>query len=373
VRNGTPRKYYYAGNVRVAMREGDILYWLLTDHLGSTAITLDASGNRVTELRYYPYGNTRYNPGGQKTNYRFTGQRWDQGHGLYWYNSRWYDPLIGRFLSPDPLVPEPGNPSHGDSLRSQGLNRYAYVNNNPLKYTDPTGHYISLEDDFGVRVTRTGVIQVVRGGSHFANPVEVALANAILSGEPRHLETIPADVPGWALQHSLDHVASELGYGGSAGAAGDLLLDPMVAFGLAFGMVKAAERGEILPAEGIPAGERLGYTETPWDATARNPNAIGRWGEQLVGQRLPEVAIGRWRIPGGGRVYDGRLLSTGQYVEVKTTTRGIVYLNAHIRRQIAFDAAQGTKPLWIFVGGSPSRGLQVELNKAGIPWQILEP
>jgi hypothetical protein len=60
-----------------------------------------------------------------------------------------------------------------------------------------------------------------------------------------------------------------LGYGGSAGAAGDLLLDPMVAFGLAFGMVKAAERGEILPAESIPAGERLGYTETPWDATAR--------------------------------------------------------------------------------------------------------
>jgi RHS repeat-associated protein len=92
------------------MREGDILYWLLTDHLGSTAITLDASGNQVTELRYYPYGNTRYNPGGQKTNYRFTGQRWDQGHGLYFYNARWYDPVIGRFLSPDTIVPEPGNP-----------------------------------------------------------------------------------------------------------------------------------------------------------------------------------------------------------------------------------------------------------------------
>jgi len=158
-------------------------------------------------------------------------------------------------------VPEPGNP--------QALSRYAYVYNNPLKYTDPTGHYISLEDDFGVRITQEGVIQIVQGGSHFVNPVEVALANAILSGEPRHLAAIPADVPGWALQHSLAHVLSELGYGGSAGAAGDLLLDPMVAFGLAFGMVKAAERGEILPAEGIPAGERLGYIETPWDATAR--------------------------------------------------------------------------------------------------------
>ncbi len=71
------------------------LYWLLTDHpspgsgqvLGSTNVTLDAGGNRVTELRYYPYGSARYNPGGQVTTYRFTGQRWDGGTGLYWYQS----------------------------------------------------------------------------------------------------------------------------------------------------------------------------------------------------------------------------------------------------------------------------------------------
>ena len=50
-------------------------------------MTTDASGVRVTELRYYPYGDSeRYNPGGQITTYRFTGQRWDPGTGLYWYN-----------------------------------------------------------------------------------------------------------------------------------------------------------------------------------------------------------------------------------------------------------------------------------------------
>jgi len=134
VRNTTPRKYYSAGGARVAMRDGGTLYWLLTDHLGSTSLTLDGnSGARVTELRYMPYGDTRYNGGGQKTNYRYTGQRWDQGHGLYWYNSRWFDPLIGRFLQADSIVPEPGNP--------QALNRYAYVLGNPLKYTDPSGHW----------------------------------------------------------------------------------------------------------------------------------------------------------------------------------------------------------------------------------------
>ena len=119
----------------MAMRDGGTLYWLLSDHLGSTSLTLDSSGNRLdpnAELRYKPYGDMRYNGGGQKTNYRFTGQRWDQGHGLYWFNSRWFDPLVGRFMQADTIVPEPGNP--------QALNRYSYVLENPLRYTDPTGH-----------------------------------------------------------------------------------------------------------------------------------------------------------------------------------------------------------------------------------------
>ncbi|RMD62918.1 RHS repeat-associated core domain-containing protein, partial [Candidatus Parcubacteria bacterium] len=51
---------------------------------------------------------------------------------LYDYNARYYDPAIGRFIQPDTIVPEPANP--------QALNRYAYVNNNPVRYTDPSGH-----------------------------------------------------------------------------------------------------------------------------------------------------------------------------------------------------------------------------------------
>jgi len=58
------------------------------------------------------------------------------------YNARYYDPVpsaalrarLGRFISADTLVPNPGNP--------QALNRYAYVTNNPLKYTDPSGHWL---------------------------------------------------------------------------------------------------------------------------------------------------------------------------------------------------------------------------------------
>ncbi len=48
---------------------------------------------------------------------------------MYWYNSRWYDQLTGRFLQPDTIVPQPGNP--------QALNRYSYVLDNALRYTAP--------------------------------------------------------------------------------------------------------------------------------------------------------------------------------------------------------------------------------------------
>ena len=52
---------------------------------------------------------------------------------MYFYNARYYDGTLGRFLSADTIVPSPANP--------QSLNRYAYTLNNPLRYTDPTGHF----------------------------------------------------------------------------------------------------------------------------------------------------------------------------------------------------------------------------------------
>jgi RHS repeat-associated protein len=58
---------------------------------------------------------------------------------LYFYGARWYSPAVGRFLIADTIVPEVGNP--------QAYNRYAYSLNNPVRYTDPTGHYIVEGDE----------------------------------------------------------------------------------------------------------------------------------------------------------------------------------------------------------------------------------
>jgi RHS repeat-associated protein len=173
VTGGVVKKYYYAGGVRVAENNGGTLYFLLSDHLGSTAVTTDASGVRVTELRYYPYGDSeRYNPGGQITTFRFTGQRWDPGTGLYFYNSRWYDPLIGRFIQADTIVPQPGNP--------QALNRYSYVLGNPLRYTDPTGHCATGDNDACDPVeTRREHARIRIRTSPYYPEARLALANMI--------------------------------------------------------------------------------------------------------------------------------------------------------------------------------------------------
>jgi len=139
------RSYYYAGGQRVAMREQDgtaltdEVYYLFGDHLGSTSVIADSSGNKVSEMRFKPWGELRYSwfdPGtleGIPTDFTFTGQRdFSSGFGLMDYGARFYDAALGRFVQADTIIPGMGNPGSFD--------RYAYVLSNPLKYVDPSGH-----------------------------------------------------------------------------------------------------------------------------------------------------------------------------------------------------------------------------------------
>jgi RHS repeat-associated protein len=114
------------------MRQGDVVYYLHGDHLGSTSLTTDQSGVPVAETRYLPYGEERWTSGGAVSGYTFTGQRAERGFGLMDYRARYYDPKLGRFVSADTVVPNPTNP--------QLFNRYSYAGNNPLRYDDPDGH-----------------------------------------------------------------------------------------------------------------------------------------------------------------------------------------------------------------------------------------
>jgi RHS repeat-associated protein len=126
---------YWFGGTLAATDEGGTLRFLHADHLGSSSVATNALGDVVAGNTYYPYGEHRSSTGAFGTDRDFTGQRLDTGTGLHYYNARYYGSALGRFISPDSVIPNPKDP--------RNWNRYVYVLGNPLKYTDPTGHECS--------------------------------------------------------------------------------------------------------------------------------------------------------------------------------------------------------------------------------------
>jgi RHS repeat-associated protein len=116
---------------RTAMSDNGINRYFVTDHLGSTTKLFNTNGSEFSEVDYLAWGSDSPIPTNIGTSFKYTGQRQAEA-GLYFYNARWYDPEIGRFIQADTIIPSPGNP--------QAWDRYVYANNNPLYYTDPSGH-----------------------------------------------------------------------------------------------------------------------------------------------------------------------------------------------------------------------------------------
>ena len=135
-------RYIYAGQTRLAAvaSSGSVTYFH-PDQLGSTRVmTTDQQPPAQSEAVFYqPFGQTASDSSASASRYKFTGQEWDAEIGLYNYGARLYDPSLGRFISADSEIP---------GTNPQALNRYAYAINNPLRYTDPTGHsFLSVIGD----------------------------------------------------------------------------------------------------------------------------------------------------------------------------------------------------------------------------------
>jgi RHS repeat-associated protein len=139
------RSTYFLGGQVIATRvttsppaSGDGLYYIHGDHLGSTSLLTNSSGAVVSgsAARHYPFGDYRTTPTQTITDRGFTGHRQNNlgsnGIGLIYMGARFYVPSLGRFASADSLVPDPANP--------QSFNRFSYVNNRTLNFSDPSGH-----------------------------------------------------------------------------------------------------------------------------------------------------------------------------------------------------------------------------------------
>ncbi|QAT86345.1 Rhs family-like protein [Corallococcus coralloides] len=118
--------------------------YMHSDHLGSTESVTDDAGLVVGRMKYDPFGARRHpldlslkwQGASHEVRHSFTGHEQDSEFELVNMRGRIYDPRLGRFLSPDPVVQAP--------LWGQSFNRYSYVLNNPLRYTDPSG-FMSME------------------------------------------------------------------------------------------------------------------------------------------------------------------------------------------------------------------------------------
>jgi RHS repeat-associated protein len=131
IENGTATSYFFRDDERIAKETSGDMEWYLSDHLGSTTLLINESGLEVERTEYYPYGEVQ---SGGLEKYGFTGQENDADTELMYYGARYYSPEYRVFVQPDTMLPDLYNP--------QALNRYSYTLNNPVKYNDPTGHYI---------------------------------------------------------------------------------------------------------------------------------------------------------------------------------------------------------------------------------------
>ena len=117
---------------------GTLVHWVHADHLGGPAVLTDSGGTVVRRIAYGVFGEIRANlelgpASTPDVDEKFTGQRFDEETGLSYYNARYYDTGIGRFVTADSVIT--------DTYGPQNLNRYAYVLNNPASRIDPSGHF----------------------------------------------------------------------------------------------------------------------------------------------------------------------------------------------------------------------------------------
>lgn len=142
------RHYIHADGQVVAIvsrrTSGNAVYYPLEDHEGSGSVLASSSGANLARQSYEAFGLPRDGsdwdgavPAGDQVAINAVSRRGYTGHsmlgsmGLIHMNGRVQDALLGRFLSADPNVPDPGN--------TQSYGRYSYVLNNPLRFVDPTG------------------------------------------------------------------------------------------------------------------------------------------------------------------------------------------------------------------------------------------
>ena len=205
-------------------------YWYVTDHVGSVRAVTDKDGKKVWSADYLAFGKQF----GKESNadypdfeelHSFTGKEYDPDTGLHYYNARWYDSDLGRFISEDTIPVDPNDP--------RTLNLYMYGNNNPVIFIDSSGHkpYVSkISDDIYMYMYTSrqedylkGICQFYRFGSIPVKMSEFTTGQRFISNKDKQeaaadlLSTITeftsilGDVSDSGLLHTIGELSNIVG------------------------------------------------------------------------------------------------------------------------------------------------------------------
>ena len=261
--------YYPGEHLPLAVRINDKSYYYHTDRTGTVLAMTDARGQIVWRADYTAWGEVTVHVEIVSQPLRSLGHYHDTETGLYYNLFRYYDPRLGRYLTPDPIRYESG-----------GTNFYTYANNDPINQSDPEGHFVipaALLIIAGAALVGGligGAINAAQGGSFWKGAAAGAVAGGIGAAAPI--------------------LGAAAGLGGAALAAVALLGDA-----IAGGVEACMEQGRSLGAFAKGAGIALATTVATL-GLAKIPGvkkALGAVGKKLAG--LADVAIRQSKMLAG--------------------------------------------------------------------------
>ena len=266
IQHGTPEKAWY----------------LEVDHLNTPLAARDQTGKVIWQWASDAFGSVLPNEDpdgdGQKTtiNLRFPGQYYDKESGLHYNHRRYYDPELGRYLSPDPIG------------LAGGGNLYAYVGGNPISYVDPTGE---------VGLVGAGYGAIAGGiGGYISGGWKGALYGA---GTGALVGAVNPWASHWAGGAAGAAAASLLGQGAGNYAAGKSLSDPCnYDFTAAAGAAAGGALGGPLNHAISRYGPQIRLSEI---GRAVGSQSVSRSPAMSLGAAAEGIAVGGGELAGTGR------------------------------------------------------------------------
>ncbi|MGJ4946763.1 RHS repeat domain-containing protein [Bradyrhizobium sp. HKCCYLS20291] len=353
--------YLLVGNARVGMRVAQTsggsttvtTRYFHTDHLGSISAISDQNGLLVERLSYDAWGKRRNIDGTDDTTGSITSQttRGFTDHeelsvaGLVHMNGRVYDPLLARFTSPDTMTESPFN--------TQGWNRYSYVGNDPLTFTDPSGHcflgcfwnaigkavsgaWNAVTHFFQTNAIARAILQVALNiALSPLGPIGAGLAAAITVG-------LSGGNLGQMLRAGAIAAATAFAFAslGPSPTFASVVANPgqfaeYVAENAAVGCVSSVASGGSCGSGAAAAAVSAGLSPITNSAF---PNAKIDIGERIGGTIVQATAGGLASIAGGGKFANGAITASFQYL----ATLAIEDIKQSNAEQKFLDANNGT-------------------------------